>query len=126
MVATALWVFRGALPYFFAQDDFEGLARADGILPRLNGAWRLIGNQYYYDLMALIAGHDPLIYRIASLGLHAGVSLLVYCWLLPFVSVPAAMLGAAFFATHPALYTSLDFVCLATDGCLKPIVEPKT
>jgi hypothetical protein len=25
----------------------------------------------------------------------------------------------------PALYTSLDFVCLATDGRLKPIVEPK-
>ena len=25
----------------------------------------------------------------------------------------------------PALYTSLDFVCLATDGRLKPITEPK-
>jgi hypothetical protein len=25
----------------------------------------------------------------------------------------------------PALYTSLDYVCLATDGRLKPIVEPK-
>ena len=25
----------------------------------------------------------------------------------------------------PALYTSLDFICLAVDGCLKPITEPK-
>jgi hypothetical protein len=25
----------------------------------------------------------------------------------------------------PALYTSLDYICLAVDGCLKPITEPK-
>ena len=34
---AAVVVYRGALGYDFAQDDFAGLGRAAGILPRLHG-----------------------------------------------------------------------------------------
>jgi hypothetical protein len=107
---VAFVVFRGVLPYFFAQDDFEGLARARGLLPRLDGVWRLIGNQYYYDVMGAVAGLDPFPYRMTSLLLHASTSVLVMFVLLPFVSLPAAVLGATFFAAHPALHTTLYWI----------------
>ncbi len=107
---VAIVVFRGVLPYFFAQDDFEGLARARGLLPRLDGIWRLIGNQYYYDAMGAVAGLDPFPYRMASLLLHATTSVLVLFVLLPFASLPAAVLGATFFAAHPALHTTLYWI----------------
>jgi len=35
VAAAGVAVYHGALRYFFAQDDFAGLARASGLLPRL-------------------------------------------------------------------------------------------
>ena len=40
-------------------------------------------------------------------------------------SVEEENVSTALRGFDPALYTSLDFVCLAVDGRLKPIVEPK-
>src|SRR5436309_7446319 len=76
--AAACIVYWGALRYFFAQDDFTGLARARGLMPRLHAPWRWISGQLYFDLMGRIAGLDPLPYRIASLAAHAGCVALVY------------------------------------------------
>ena len=100
-------VFRGALAYFFAQDDFHGLARAAGLLPRLATPWRWLSGQLYFDGMRAIAGLSPLPYHLASLAAHAAVSALVVAWLSARVSAPAALLGAACFAAHPAIYQAL-------------------
>ncbi len=106
-VLAALVVFRGVLAYFFAQDDFTGLARARGLLPALTGPWRWISGQLYFDLMERVAGLSPLPYRVASLAAHGATVALVYAACRRFVPPLAAMLGALWFGTHPAIYTAL-------------------
>src|SRR5205085_2814606 len=106
-VAAGVIVFRGALGYFFAQDDFTGLARGSGLLPPLTGPWRWISGQLYFEAMGRLAGLSPLPYRIASLAAHAVTVVLVYASCRRFVPPLAATLGAAWFGTHPALYTAL-------------------
>src|SRR5258705_6830156 len=56
VIAAGVAVFQGALHYFFAQDDFAGLARASGMLPRLSGMWRYLSGQLYFDVMWRFAG----------------------------------------------------------------------
>lgn len=117
VAVAAVVAFQGALPYFFAQDDFEGLARARGVLPRLEGPWRIIGNQLYYDVMRVVAGLDPRLYHAASLALHAATSLLLYALLRARAGVAAALVAATFFAAHPALFTALYWIA-ATSAIL--------
>ena len=107
LALAAFAVFHGALAYFFAQDDFAGLARARGILPALQGPWRYLSGQTYFDLMSRVAGLHPLPYRLASFAGHVATTGLLLALMLRSVSPPAAWLGAMFFAVHPALYTAL-------------------
>jgi hypothetical protein len=106
-VVAACVVFRGTLGYFFAQDDFTGLARARGLAPPVAFPWRWLSGQFYFDVMRAIAGLEPMAYRAASLAAHAACVALVYRWCRRFSAPPAAALGAVFFGTHPALYTAL-------------------
>ncbi len=106
-VAAACLVFRGALAYFFAQDDFTGLARARGLLPPVPFPWRWLSGQLYFDVMRGVGGLDPLAYRLVSLAAHAACVVLVYRLCRRFVPGPAAAVGAVFFGTHPALFTAL-------------------
>ena len=46
----AVLVFRGALAYGFAQDDFAALGRAAGLLPRFTEPWRWLSLQGFFDL----------------------------------------------------------------------------
>jgi hypothetical protein len=111
VVATcAAWVFRGALGQFFAADDFSGLARGAGLLPRLHGPWRLLSHQLYFDLMHHVAGLDPRAYHAASLLLHVGCAVALYALLKRRLGVPAAMAGAACFAAHPAHFAATYWV----------------
>ena len=110
VAAVAVWVFRGALDCFFAADDFPALARAQGLLPRLQGPWRLLSGQLWFDLLRPLAGLDPRGYHAAGLALHAGCALSLYALLRRRLSTPAALAGAAFFAAHPAHYTALYWV----------------
>ncbi len=110
VAAVALWVFRGALGYFFSADDFPALARAAGLLPRLHGPWRLLSGQLYFDLMRPIAGLDPRGYHAASLLLHAACSVALYALLRRRLSTPAALVGAGFFAAHPSHYAAAYWV----------------
>jgi hypothetical protein len=105
--AAAVIVFRGGLAYFFSQDDFGGLARAAGLLPRLDGPWRYLSGQAYFDLMRAVAGLDPLPYHAVSLIAHLACTVLVWLLLARWVSAPAAWLGTMFFAVHPAHFTAL-------------------
>lgn len=106
LVAAAI-VFRGALSYFFSQDDFAGLARARGLMPALVGPWRYLSGQFYFDLMRVVAGLDPRPYHAVSLFAHLATTALLLALLLRFAAAPAALVGATFFAVHPALYTAL-------------------
>jgi hypothetical protein len=107
VIAAGIAVFFGALQYFFAQDDFAGLARASGVLPRLSGVWRYLSGQLYFDLMWRTAGLDPRPYHLASLLAHLGCALLLYHLMARRLTRPAALVGAVYFAVHPALFTAL-------------------
>ncbi|HYM82120.1 MAG TPA: hypothetical protein VEY91_12020 [Candidatus Limnocylindria bacterium] len=110
LIATCIagaFVFRSALGYFFAQDDFAGLARAAGVLPRLTGPWRFLSGQTYFDLMRALAGLDPRPYHAASLLAHVGCGALLFVLLSARLPTAAAFVGAVFFAVHPALFTAL-------------------
>src|SRR5204863_6616830 len=93
--------------YFFAQDDFTGLARARGLMPPVSFPWRWLSGQLYFDVMRALAGLHPLPYRVTSLVAHAVCVALVYRLCRRFVPGPAAAVGAVFFGTHPALFTGL-------------------
>jgi hypothetical protein len=106
VAAAGVWVFRGALGYFFSADDFPALARAAGLLPSLHDPWRLLSGQLYFDLLRPLAGLDPRGYHAASLMLHVACSLTLYALLQRRLSTPAALAGAGCFATHPSHYAA--------------------
>ena len=107
VVIAGIAVFCGALPYFFAQDDFAGLARASGVSPRLDNLWRYLSGQLYFDLMWRLTGLNAWAYHVVSLLAHLGCATLLYHLIARRMSRPAALFGATLFATHPALYTAL-------------------
>ena len=105
--AAAAAVFRGALPYFFAQDDFLGLARARGLAPPLSGPWRWLSGQAYFELMRPFGLTSATPYHAASLMCHAAAAALLALLLARRVGAPAALIGATYFAAHPSHYTAL-------------------
>lgn len=115
LAAVTVLVWRGALGLYFSQDDFAILARVAGLEPRLPGPARLISAQAYFDLLRPVAGLDPRAWHLASLGLHLAVALLLYAMLARRVRRPAALVGAAFFAVHPALFAALYWIAAVTD-----------
>lgn len=115
VLIAALAPHVGALEQFFSQDDFAGLARAAGQLPRLEGPWRWLSHQFFWDVMRPIAGLDPLPYHATALATHAAGALLLLVWLRRRLSAEAALLGAAFFAAHPALFTATHWISAIGD-----------
>ena len=115
IVAAAVVVHHGALALFFSQDDFAGLARATGSLPRLAGPWRIISQQWFWDVLRPLAGLDPRPYHVASLAAHATGAVLLLLWLRRRVSETAALIGSAFLATHPALFTATHWISAVGD-----------
>src|SRR5262245_57419307 len=107
VLALGAAVFSGALSYFFAQDDFAALARASGLSPRLDSLWRYLSGQLYFDLMWRLGGLHAWPYHLVSLLAHLGCAALLHHLIARRMSRPAALFGAALFATHPALYTAL-------------------
>jgi hypothetical protein len=113
---AGLIVFRGALAYFFSQDDFHWLARAAGLAPRLTGPWRYLSQQGIYDLLRPLAGLNAAPYHALSLVVHMTCAALLASLLTRWVSRPAALVGAAFFATHPALFDALYWLSAIADS----------
>ncbi|MDP2948817.1 MAG: hypothetical protein Q8P22_04700, partial [Chloroflexota bacterium] len=58
--------------------------------------------------------------RLAS----AGTDLTALVTLGPYQYADAENVSTALRGFDPSLYTAIDFICLVTDGRLKPIVEP--
>jgi hypothetical protein len=113
---AAVFVYRHALAYDFSQDDFLGLARAAGLAPRLTGVWRYLSHQAFFDLMRPLAGLDATPYHAASLATHAACAALLAVVLARFVSRPAALLGAVFFAVHPSLFSAVYWISAIGDS----------
>jgi hypothetical protein len=107
LALAAALVFQGTLGYFFAQDDFAGLARARGLLPALTGPWRYLSGQTYFDLMKLVAGLDPLPYHVVSVSAHAICALVLFALLARYATKPAAWVATLFFVVHRAHYTAI-------------------
>lgn len=114
--AAAALVYHRALAGFFSQDDFLGLARAAGLAPRLAGVWRYLSHQAFFDLMRPLAGLDATPYHAVSLAAHAACVVLLATFLGRVGSRPAALVGATFFAVHPALFTALYWISAAGDS----------
>lgn len=113
--AAVLFVWFGALGHYFAQDDFACLARAAGLWPRLEGPWRLISAQTFFDFLYPAARLAPLPYHVASLIAHAACGVLLYRLLALRLGAPAAFAGAVWFAAHPALFTAVHWVAAIGD-----------
>ena len=107
VVAAALLTFSGALDYFFAQDDFVGLARTQGLVERLEAPWRFLSRQVFFDVMHAVAGLDARPYHWASLLGHAATAALLLGVLSRQLGRPAALVGAVYFAVHPTLFRAL-------------------
>lgn len=115
LALATVWIFRGALDLYFAQDDFGGLARATGVLPRHSALWRYVSVQSFMDLFHPLFRDHPWPYHLVSLALHAGNGILLFALLSRRLSKPAALVGAALFATHPALFTTLYWISARAD-----------
>jgi hypothetical protein len=104
---AAAIVYRGALGYFFGQDDFLSLARVRGYAPPLATPWRWFSGHGYFVLMRPFGVASALPYHLASLVAHA-LSVALLTWLLarrfsPWAAIPGGLLLAA----HPAVYTAV-------------------
>ena len=116
MIALAVaWVFRGALAFYFAQDDFRELAVAAGVLPRRASLWRYLSIQTFMDVLYPLFRDQPRPYHVASLILHGANAGLLFALLSRRFSRPAAFAAASFFAVHPALFTALYWVSARPD-----------
>jgi len=113
--AVVAVVFHRATGYFFRADDFEGLARARGLLPERTGLARLIPWRLYFEVFERAFGLAPLAYHLASLAALGAAAALAFAWLRPVAGRWAALLGAAFYASHPAHYASAYWISAIGD-----------
>jgi len=115
MIGITLIVWRGALAYYFSQDDFGGLARARGLAPRLIDPNRWLSHQAYWDLMRPFGIASAWAYHAISIAAHAACAVALHALLRRRFARPAAFLAAAFFATHPMLFTAVHWASAVGD-----------
>lgn len=112
---VAVITFRGAMGQGFSQDDFLGLARATGVVERLAFGWRWLSHQFWWDLVVGPLGADARRAHALSVLLMAGIAALLAWLLARRLPAPAALLGAAFVASHPSAYTAVHWVAANGD-----------
>ncbi len=105
--AIGVAVFRGALGIGFSQDDWFGVARASGLLPRLVQPWRWLAAQGTYDALLPLFGMRGGPWHLLPLAAHALVAAGLALLFARRWGAPAALVGAAFFAAHPASFHAL-------------------
>jgi hypothetical protein len=115
LAIVACWVFHGALGVFFAQEDFRGLAVAQGLLPRHAVLWRYVSVQTFMDVFYPPFGVRPFPYHWLGLALHVANALGLYLLLAQCLSRLSALIAASYFATHPSLFTALYWLSARSD-----------
>jgi hypothetical protein len=113
--ALVVVVFHRAMGYFFRADDFEGLARARGLMPARAGLARLIPWRLYFPLIDRTFGLDPVPYHVASLAALAAAAALLFAWLRRPAGRWPALIGAAWYAAHPAHYAAAYWISAIGD-----------
>ena len=110
VAAIGVVAFRGALGYGFSQDDFLSLARVRGLIPRLEGPWRILAIRWFWEAGVRLFGQEARPFHVVMLAAH-GVTAALLAWLLcRRFPAPAAFLGAVLWAVHPASRTPLYWV----------------
>jgi len=115
LIAITVIVWRGALAYYFSQDDFGGLARARGLAPRLGSPMRYLSHQTYWDLMRPFGVASAWSFHGISIAAHTACAVVLYRMLARRFALPAAFLAATFFACHPMLFTALHWASAVGD-----------
>jgi len=115
LIAITVIVWRGALAYYFSQDDFGGLARARNLAPRLVSPMRYLSHQAYWDLMRPFGVASAWSFHAVSIAAHAACAVVLYLLFARRFARPPAFLAAAFFATHPMLFTALHWASAVGD-----------
>jgi hypothetical protein len=107
---SAVVAFHGALRYGFSQDDFLSLARAQGLAPRLGGAWRIVSNQWAWDALVRAGHGDAGVAHAFVLVVHAAAAAGLAVLLARRYGAPAALPAAAIWASHPASMSALYWI----------------
>jgi tetratricopeptide (TPR) repeat protein len=112
VAVAAVLTYYHALHYYFSQDDFTFLARAEGLLPYpgLTAPFglRVLSTRLYFQMMYALFGLAPAPYHAASLILHATNAVLVF-WAarLWTRSRTVALVAAFVFATFDIAFTAV-------------------
>lgn len=115
VAAVAMLIFHRATHYYFSADDFDGLARARGLLPARPDLARFLPWHLFFPVFDRLFGLDPVPYHVASLLAHAAASVLVFAWIRPVAGRWSALVGALFYAAHPAHYGSVYWIAAISD-----------
>lgn len=115
VTVAAVFVWRGALRYGLSQDDWFGIARSAGTLPRLDQPWRWLSAQATYDVLLPLLGMRSHAWHAWPLAAHALLSGgLTYTFVRRF-GPAAGVVGALFFACHPASFDALYWFSAHSD-----------
>jgi len=115
IAASVAYVFHGAIGLYFAQDDFRDLATATGITPPNPTLMRFVSLRLLTGLLYPLFHDRAWAYHLVSLGLHTLNALLLLGLLSRRLPMPAALVGATYFAVHPALFTALYWISARGD-----------
>ncbi|HUK63871.1 MAG TPA: hypothetical protein VLV15_11065, partial [Dongiaceae bacterium] len=118
IAALAALAWHRSLAYGFSQDDFLSIARVRGLAPRLAGPWRVLANQWFWDAGVRLLGLQAARWHAIVLAVHATDAGLLATLLARRFSAPAALLGSALWAVHPAFRTALWWVSANGDPFL--------
>ncbi len=120
VAVAALVTYYHALNYYFSQDDFTFLARAEGLAPYpgLTAPFglRVLSTRIYFQLMYGLFGLAPEPYHAASLILHALNAVLVYVTARLWTgSRGVALVAGLLFATFDLAFTAVFWASGAQD-----------
>ena len=120
VLATTLYVYRGAFAGFFVQDDygwlassrFRSLSEYGEVFFRFNPAltYRPLSQETFFFFGQKIFGLSPPGYHLVSVLFHLLSALLVYVLSRRFCPLLPSLVGALFFAVHSAHFRSVYWI----------------
>jgi hypothetical protein len=120
VLATTLYLYRGAFAGFFVQDDYGWLASSrfrslreyGDVFFRFNPAltYRPLSQETFFFLGQKIFGLSPPGYHLVSVLMHLLAAVLVYILSRKFCPVFPSLVGTFLFAVHSAHFTSVYWI----------------
>lgn len=116
ITTVVILIYVNALNNGFVSDDLPGILRNP---LKTNLFTSLAGNPFSFAYIiiryftALIAGDNPLLYRLVNVLFHAGSTNLIYILLLELTGFGTALAAALIFAVHPLLSEGVVWISAA-------------